>query len=80
MAQQSLQAAKTTCAPRDTRALCTRLGFKLTLFTRNNILQDLHDSLDHTIAEWKLRNGILIFWNHNLSNEAEYMYMYDLKN
>ena len=46
---------------------------------RNNILQDLHDSLDHTIAEWKLRNGILIFWNHNLSNEAEYMYMYDLK-
>ena len=61
MAQQSLQAAKTTCARRDTRALCTRRGHKLTRFTRNDILQDLHDSLDHTIAEWKLRNGVLIF-------------------
>ena len=30
MAQQSLQAAKATCAPRDTRALCTRRGYKLT--------------------------------------------------
>ena len=39
----------------------------------------MQDSLDHTIAEWKLRNGILIFWNHDLSNEVEYMYMYDLK-
>ena len=79
MAQQSLQAAKTMSTPRDTRALCTRRGYKLTRFTKNNILQDLHDSLDLTIAEWKLRNGILIFWNLNLSNEAEYMYMYDLK-
>ena len=61
MAQQTLQAAKTMCAPRDTRALYVRRDYKLTRFTRNNILQDLHDSLDHTIAEWKLRNGILIF-------------------
>ena len=52
---------KTMCAPRDTRLLCTRGDYKLTRFTRNDILQDLHDSLDHTIAEWKLRNGILIF-------------------
>ena len=54
MAQQSLQAISEfarPCVPHATRALCTRGDYKLTRFTRNDILQDLHDSLDHTIAE-----------------------------
>ena len=61
MAQQSLQAAKTMGGPRDTRALCPQWDNKLACFMRNNILQGLHDSLVHTIAEWTLGNEILIF-------------------
>ena len=50
MVQQSLQAVSEFARPCVPHAILARFAhdYKLTRFTRNDILQDLHDSLDHT--------------------------------